>query len=93
MGAYRVSFVIGFVPSLNIARQQQVMESLEALDVQNMDITPSDCSLDLVVEAVRASAAEDEAEDALARALSAAGHTMSTAPIRSRSVAEAADPA
>ena len=93
MGAYRVSFVIGFVPPLNIARQQQVMERLETLDVQNLDITPSEGSLELVVEAEGAVAAEDEAEGAVARALSAAGHTMNTAPIRSRSVADATGPA
>jgi hypothetical protein len=92
MGAYRVTFVIGFVPPLTIARQQQVMEGLESLDAQNLELTPSEASLDFVVQAARGDAAEDEAEGTLARALSAAGHTMSTAPIRSCSVAEVTGP-
>ena len=70
MDAYEVSLRVAFQPALTIAKQQRAMECLEAV----------------VVPAPDSEAARNDAEFAVARALSTAGHTMITAPIKTESV-------
>ena len=80
MDAYEVSLRVAFQPALTIAKQQRAMECLEAL------VTNSVCLLRVVVPAPDSEAARNDAEFAVARALSTAGHTMITAPIKTESV-------
>jgi hypothetical protein len=87
MAAFRVMFSIDFSPSLSIAKQQKVMDSLERLGPAELDVSDTRCTLELQVEATRRERARDEAEAAVARALFDAGHTMATAPITVRGVA------
>jgi hypothetical protein len=86
MAAYRVSLVIGFQPKLSIAKQEAVLNCLEALGPESVDCTEAQCTIRHVVRAEHSVAAKQEAETAVARALFGAGHTMQSAPIVSTSV-------
>ena len=86
MGAYRVSLVIGFKPALTIAKQQSVVECLEALSPESLDFSDTECTVRYVTLADDSVAATRDAETVVARALFGAGHTMQTAPITSKSV-------
>jgi hypothetical protein len=88
VGTYRVSLSISFSPALTIARQQQVMEALEALHPESLDFTDAGLAVELLAQGADSEAAHNDAEFSVARVLSAAGHTMSTAPIRTRRVTE-----
>ena len=88
MGAYRVSLVVRFRPALSIAKQQAVLDCLEALGPEDIDCTEVDCTIRYVTTADRSSDASQDAETAVARALFDAGHTMLSAPITSKSVEE-----
>lgn len=89
MTAYQVSLRVDFSPPLTIARQQQVMDALAALDPDGLEVGDGACELVLRAEASRSEAARVEAEDAVARVLASAGHTMRTAPISTTAVVAA----
>jgi outer membrane murein-binding lipoprotein Lpp len=84
--AYEVSLAVAFRPPLTIAKQQQAIECLETLAPQQLEVTNDSCSVRLAVQAADSEAARNDAEFAVARALSTAGHTMYTAPITTESV-------
>jgi hypothetical protein len=84
--AYEVSLAVAFQPPLSIAKQQQAIECLETLTPVQLEVTNALCSVRLAVQADDSEAARNDAEFAVARALSTAGHTMITAPIKTESV-------
>jgi hypothetical protein len=86
VGTYRVNLVIGFKPSLSIAKQQAVIDCLEALGPESVDCSETECTVRCVTVADHSIAASQDAETAVARALFGAGHTMVSAPIKSKSV-------
>lgn len=86
MDAFEISLAVAFVPPLSIARQQQTIEALEALSPEGLDLTEAGCRVRMIVEAADSETARNDGEFAVARALSAAGHTMHTAPISTASV-------
>ena len=86
MDAYEVSLSVAFQPALSITKQQRAMECLETLAPRLLEVTNSLCLLRVVVPAPDSEAARNDAEFAVARALSTAGHTMLTAPIKTQSV-------
>ncbi len=86
MGAYRVRLVIGFRPTLTIAKQQAVLDCLEALGPQSVDWSETECTIVYDIVADHAIAAQHDTELTVARALFGAGHTMQSAPIVSKTV-------
>ncbi len=86
MDAYEVSLAVAFQPALSIAKQQQAIECLERLAPQRLEVTNAGCAVTLAVQAADSEAARNDAEFTVARALSTAGHTMLTAPIKTESV-------
>ena len=86
VGAYRVRLVIGFRPSLTIAKQQAVLDCLEALRPQSVDWSETECTIVCDTVADHAVAAQHDTELTVARALFGAGHTMQSAPIVSKTV-------
>ena len=86
MDTYQVSLAVAFQPPLSIAKQQQAIECLERLAPAQLEVTNDRCSVQLAVQADDSEAARNDAEFAVARALSTAGHTMYSAPIKTESV-------
>ena len=86
MDAFEVSLAVGFRPALSIAKQQQAIECLERLSPALLEVTDDGCRVRLVVSAADSEEARNDAEFSVARALSTAGHTMYSAPIKTESV-------
>jgi hypothetical protein len=85
-----VGLAVRFDPPLTIARQQQTIDCLSALNPSRLEVEPTACAVTVQVSGADSEAARNDAEFAVARALASVGHTMRTAPISTASVVRAA---